>query len=329
MRNMLLLKKIIMENNIEKKVKRIFFNETLHKYTDDGGIPYTSMTQCIGKYVPVFQSKKVAIKCSMSKNSMYYGWKVSEILDYWKKINKDACEKGTMKHDYLETVVKKSSGYNLDIKTNLINDELYTIDTILENYNSGRLDLDYFVKTGIDKKYPEIYFLIRTLVEKGWRIYSEIGVYSYELLISGLIDILLIKDDSFIILDWKTNKDSLVPYNDSVNMFKSGYYKKDKNGNQTENYIFTNEYLLPPLNTLQNSTFIHYILQLSGYSYLVEKYNLKLKKIILAHIRGDEDKDGVIENVEFYEVPYYKDEVEKMFVHHFNNHCEKQRKIVI
>ena len=116
-----------------------------------------------------------------------------------------ACDKGTKKHNYLETAIKTCSGYKLNAN-GFINDRIYTIDDIVGSHKYGKLNLEYFVKTGIREKYPDIFSLIAALVMKGYHIYAEIGVYDSQNLVSGLIDILLIRDKEFIILDWKTNK---------------------------------------------------------------------------------------------------------------------------
>ena len=42
----------------------------------------------------------------------------------------------------------------------------------------------------------------------GRKIYSEIGMFLMDYLISGTIDILLVRDDKFIIGDWNENRKS-------------------------------------------------------------------------------------------------------------------------
>lgn len=48
-------------------------------------------------------------------------------------------------------------------------------------------NLEYFVKTGIREKYPDIFSLIAALVTKGYHIYAEIGVYDSQNLVPVLL----------------------------------------------------------------------------------------------------------------------------------------------
>jgi hypothetical protein len=321
-----------------KEVRTIFFNEEQHKYTDQFGNRFTSMTQCLEKYVPEFDAWGTAQRCVESPRSYYYSWSVAKVVEKWKKDNKKACDKGNEKHNLLEQVVKESTGYKLIENTVFINDELYTVKHILEDDRYGDLDISYFEKTGIKKKYPTIYQLMKNLTKDGWKIYSEVCVYSAELMITGLIDILLVKGGEFMILDWKTNKHDLIPYGQDDNKWKSGYFKKDSQGKETGIYHFTNEYFKPPLNKYQNSTFVHYMLQLSGYSYLASLFGINPIGIILAHIRdevwelGQTDNEDLIgtEKVEFHNIPLVMEDVKAMFTDHFNNHYQdKQQKLMI
>lgn len=85
--------------------------------------------------------------------------------------------------------------------------------------NVKPLDIPKFIQA-TNNKYPEIYNVFKYYTDNGYTIYSEIGVYLIDYLISGTIDILCIREDQFVILDWKTNKDGL--------KFESGYYRRDK-----------------------------------------------------------------------------------------------------
>lgn len=81
------------------------------------------------------------------------------------------------------------------------------------------LDIEEF-KFLTNNQYPQIYSVFDFYISKGYKIYSEIGAFLIDYLISGTIDILCIRDDGFVIGDWKTNRGGL--------KFESGYYKKDK-----------------------------------------------------------------------------------------------------
>lgn len=89
----------------------------------------------------------------------------------------------------------------------------------IPNLKVKPLDVEAF-KKATQNKYPEIYRVFQYYTDKGYTIYSEIGAYLIDYLISGTIDILCIRDTDFVILDWKTNRNGL--------QFESGYFKKIK-----------------------------------------------------------------------------------------------------
>jgi hypothetical protein len=332
---------------MENKPIILYFNEELHKYTDDRGYTYTSMTTAIGKYEIKFEEKQkeIAEACSRSRNSQYYGMGVQHILKLWKQENAKSLVKGNRIHNYLEEKVKLASGYKL-VDNYYINDKIYTVNNfeqvLSRNNMIGELDLDFFVEIGIADKYPRIYKLIKTYVSLGYRIFSEIGIFDADRLISGLIDILFINFNTkeFVILDWKTNKHALIPFNDDRYKWISGYFKKDKFGQVTNKFIKTNTYFKHPLNRYQQSHYLIYALQLSGYASLVERLGYINKGIVLAHIR--EELKYTADSIEVSRIPsligkdvtdlhqmiYLKDDIDSLFEHHFNTYTNQQATIL-
>lgn len=311
------------------KGRTIYFNEELHKYTDDLGNTYISVTTLIGKYTEEFKKEQIAEACErIGKNPKhpkylkYRGKSKKQILWEWEQETIKACDKGTKKHNFLEQAIKSCNGY----KTNadgFINDRIYTIDNIVSSHNYGRVNLDYFVKTGVDKKYPKIYKLITGMVLAGYKIYAEIGVYDSKNLISGLIDILMVRDKDFIILDWKTNKAPI--------RFESGYYEKNLDGTlNLDSFVYKEDYFQAPLDHLYDSIGNHYALQTSMYANLVESWGLTCKGIILCHIRTLEkqyDEEGnEIEVVEPYDMPYLKSDVQDLIADYSSKHIYKTSK---
>lgn len=324
-------RKNLVGKNLQIKGRLIFFNEEQHKYTDDLGNPYISVTTLIHKYVNEFDKEAIAKACEkIGKNPAhkdYLKYKdktAKQILKEWDDETKRACNKGTIKHNFLEQAVKKSSGYKID-DNGFIQDQIYTIDNIIQKHRFGKLNLDYFIKTGIKDKYPTIFQVIEHFVNKGYNIYSEIGVYSFQYLVSGLIDILLVKDTDFVILDWKTNKAPI--------RFEAGYYKKDINGNLLlDQYVVKDDVFKHPLTNLADSVGNHYTMQLSTYAYLVETFGFTCKGLILCHIRTvqnnelDFNKDGEFkeqEEVKFHKIEYLKDSVEAMLGDYAYNNINK------
>lgn len=290
--------------------RKIYFNEALHKYTDEYGNTFTSVTTVIGKYVEKFESDKMARICerigkdpSHPKHLKYRGKTAKQLLKEWDDITQTALDKGNRKHNYLEDVIKESNQYKR-VEGKFIEDRIFTIPDIVDNPIVGQITIGKLRELGLDSKYPIIFGIIEGFVLDGWRLYSEIGVYSSEHLISGLIDLLLVKDDMFFIIDWKTNRAPI--------SFKSGYFEKDHHGNLTETFIEDSKTLLFPLNYMPASVGHKYSLQLSGYTKLVEAFGLKSKGILLCHIQGDDDK----EVVNLLNVKYLSRDIDLLFNHH-------------
>ena len=81
-------------------------------------------------------------------------------------------------------------------------------------------------------------------------------------------------------------------------------YKTNSDIHKTEKYA---KNMKVPLSHLKDYTLNHYFIQLSIYKYLVEKYtNLKIEEMFIVYFSEN------IENYEIIEIPYLKDEVEKI-----------------
>ena len=163
------------------------------------------------------------------------------------------------------------------------NGEMITVADIPNiNLNIKPLDIKEF-KDATENKYPKIYEVFDYYTTNGYTIYSEIGAFLIDYLISGTIDVLCIRDDKFVIGDWKTNRGGLI--------FESGYYKKDKRTKpaQTTNvWVPKKETLLPPLTNLPNCNGSIYNLQLSMYAYMVEQIlGIPNAGLWLCHIDSD------------------------------------------
>lgn len=293
---------------------KIYFDESLHKYTDEYSNTFTSVTTVLGKYEEAFDTDKMARICEkIGKNpnhpkyEKYKGKTAKQLKKEWQKITDAALDKGNRKHNYLEEAIKQCNGYKR-VKGKFINDRLFTIPDIVKNPVVGRIYKKDLEKLGVAKRYPEIYKLICTFVDDGWKLYAEIGVYNIDLLISGLVDLLLVKGNKFFIIDWKTNKSPI--------SFQSGYYEKDNDGNVTSNFIVTGKTLEYPIKHLPASTGHKFSLQLSGYAYLIEQFGLELTGIVLCHIQ--EKKDGT-EFVDIVKIKYLKQDIQNVFFHHASN----------
>lgn len=239
----------------------LYFDEPTHKYTDSLGNSYISVTTMIhDNYTPKFDKKYW-----LRKKSRELGISSKELERQWQAITDEACTRGTATHNGIEDAIKENSMFKNAIQyLNQVESGRCITVADIPNLIPRPLDLDKF-KEATHNKYGKIYDVFEFYINKGYTIYSEIGAFLIDYLISGTIDILCIKEDRFVILDWKTNRNGL--------QFEAGYFKKDKSttpAQLTNQYIVKDEKMLPPLSHLDNCNGIHYSLQLSTYARMVE-----------------------------------------------------------
>ena len=301
---------------------RIFFNEELHKYTDELDNVLKSVTTIIGDYSEKFSDNadKIAKICAkIGKNPRhpkylkYKGKSAKQLKEEWKRTTDIALDNGNRKHNYLENVVKTCNNYNR-VNNIFIKDRIFTVADIIKHKEVGKIDLEALDKSGLEAKFSKIYNILKNFINSGWSLYAEIGVYNIDLLVSGLIDLLLVKGNSFFIVDWKTNKSPI--------RFESGFYVKDNHGNVTDEFTKTNKYLKYPLHRMPASVGHKYSLQLSTYAYLVELFGLEYKGSIICHIRTLPDGSDTVDIVN---IKYYKEEVENMLYHYYSNQVHNKQ----
>lgn len=299
----------------------LYFDEGHHKYTDTYGNEYISVTTIIGNYSPKFDKDYW-----LHRKAKELGITEKELAKRWQDITDEACTRGSHTHNGLEDGIKGSSMFKDAIKyLNQIETGRCITVADIPNLKARPLDIEKF-KEATNNKYPKIYEVFDFYITRGYTIYSEIGVFLPNLLISGTIDVLAIKSDRFVILDWKTNKDGL--------HFTSGYYKKDKTCKPvqlTNDWIEKDEKMLPPFNTLPECNGSHYTIQLSTYARMVELIlGIPCVGCGLCHIgtpfklnqygmpyRDEKglyeiDKNGE-ETVNWYHINYIRDMIDAMF----------------
>lgn len=238
----------------------LYFDEGPHKYTDTLNNEYISVTTFIHKYAPAFDKKYW-----LHKKSVELGISEKQLERQWQAITDEACTRGTATHNGIEDAIKGVSMFKKAIQyLNQIESGRCVTVADIPSLTVKPLDIDKFI-IATNNKYPKIYEVFQFYIDRGYTIYSEIGAFLIDLLISGTIDILCIRDDQFVILDWKTNRNGL--------QFTSGYFKKDKRckpAQLTNEWVDKDERMLPPIAHLQNCNGMHYSLQLSMYAKMVE-----------------------------------------------------------
>lgn len=310
-----------------KKVQ-IFFDEEQHKYTDEEGNAYTSVTQLINQVTPQYDAEFWAMYRALDQmsyklqpdtltrriavNGTFYTLKSlytglfktlktpKEIRAEWKAITQRSLDRGNKTHNYLEDCVNAFYGEKTE---NASNDfQMSDVNTLGFKFKiSNVFNLE---NSPLRYSHPTVYDTLHKMIRQGYTIYAEKRVYSYEHKVSGTIDILAVRGKEFWIVDWKTNKDPL--------KFEPGYYKKKWNATRTEKvktnqWIKTDERFLSPLHNLKRSKGMGYALQLSIYAYICELWGLKCKGLILYHLREDDDR---IYPPKHYMMTYLKSKVE-------------------
>lgn len=277
---------------------QLFFDEVQHKYYDNTGAHYTSVTQFIDKFKPKFDELYWATKKAQER-----GVPVGQVLNEWAIIRNNSCERGSNTHNFLEDNINvmyegtATSQFKDILERSKNQTYKYKITNEVELYSSP-----------IREKLPTIYVYLMGLIRQGFVLFAEKRVFSFKYKIAGTIDLLAVRGNEFLIVDWKTNKEDL--------KFTSGYYKK-VNGVKTNQWVSKQEYFDYPLNNLMNCKGIIYTLQLSLYSYLVELHGMKNVGCSLFHIINND-----FENVKKHKIEYLKQDVHRVLEFHFKQNVK-------
>ena len=297
---------------------KLIFKEDGHKYNDTNGNDYISTTTILHSLAPAFD-KKYWLK----KKAKELGISEKRLEKQWQDITDEACSRGTKTHNGLEDGIKTSSMFKAAVKYMIRdNGEMITIADLPNiNFNVKQLDIKEFIDA-TENKYPQVYDIFHYYTNAGYKIYAEIGAFLMDFLISGTIDVLCIRDDKFVIGDWKTNRGGL--------KFEAGYYKKDrtqKPNQLTNDWVAKKEFLLPPVNHLPNCNGSIYNLQLSMYAFMVESIlGIPNAGLWLCHIDSDfvlneygmpkrfpdglyHVKKNPVEKTTVYKMKYLKEEI--------------------
>lgn len=226
------------------------------------GNTYKSTTTILGALHNPFDRKKwLRIK------SKELGISEAELAKQWQTITDEACTRGTNTHDGLEQGIKGASKFKSAIRylDERSDGQMVTIADLANiDLHISELSVKDFIEL-TNNNYPEIYNVLGWYAARGYHIYAEIGAFLIDYLVSGTIDVLLLRDDKHVIGDWKTNRGGLI--------FESGYFRKDKSkkpAQMTADWVAKDDRLLPPCGHMPDCNGSVYNLQLSMYAYMVE-----------------------------------------------------------
>jgi hypothetical protein len=308
---------------MENIMTDINFNEAEHKYYDDNKKIYTSVTTLIGKYTEQFdtdfwsmftalKNNHYKVKPEPEKQSIYVAGSLFHLSDLkrtplfaawqeevkakWKSTTIEACERGNIIHNAIESGINESKQ---DMSA-LSNQHISPIgNRVIKTIH----DLD---STNLKRDFLPVYTRLSAYIDKGFSVFAEKRVFLSKYLIAGMIDAPLFIGKRFCILDWKSNKDTIHE--------RAGYYKKEKINNvwvKSDTFILTGKCFNYPLNNLEASKFNTYALQLSLYAFILEQWGYELI-------------EGGLEIIHFpvgnpprlLKMPYLKNEIQLLLNHH-------------
>lgn len=285
---------------VDKENDDVIYNDEKHLYLDKKtGSKYTSVTTLIHHY------------CQPFNENFWASYKACEYLlepELWKYLKKDLLQTKVWRDSYLEE-------YDIDLTT--FNNK---VAEIKEGYKKNR-DESCRRGTALHAIREDMYSVPGNVEIKkyglggsfktnagNYKLDCDRGVYpefliSYKfddyLMISGQLDLLIKDGNDITIVDYKTNK--------KIDM--KSYFDNSTKKSQKMKF---------PLNDIDDCNFYHYSMQLSVYSYLLQKINpkFKIKKLIIHHIDHDNNETE-------YECPYLKEEVERMLLHYRKENKKK------
>ena len=245
--------KLSLENTHELD-KDILFYEEKHQYKilSDPDTNYTSVTTWIHSHYEKFNPDKIIDKMMKAKTwnntNKYFGMTKKQIKDQWSQNGKDVSSQGTLLHLYIEQFMNLYSSEN-KICSHSDLKEIFLNTKPFSDPIIDSIEWTYFMNY-IDM-FPN---LIPYRTE--WTIFDT------ELKIAGSIDMVYKNSDgSLMIYDWKRCKDI------------------------TKNNTFNKYAITPCLDTVPDTNFWHYSLQLNIYKYILEKnYNVTVSHLYLVQL---------------------------------------------
>jgi len=242
------------------------FDEENHVYTRNDE-EYTSVTTFIDEFFPGFDAEAIAEEKAYSYGK-YSDKSKEEILDMWQQKADD----GTAVHEEIEEWLKyRKQNWGKAAKKSYDNE----VKTDCDNKKTTQ-GINYWIET-----IKENYFI--------HDVWPELQVYHDDYKLAGTIDVGFKHNSKgetakrqVSLIDWKTNK---------------GIYKTPYNDGDTGTHAITQ--------SIPDSNWHHYSLQLSLYAYILEdQFDQNIYKLQLVHLKQDE--------YEVHDIPYRKEKVKKL-----------------
>jgi hypothetical protein len=201
---------------IQKPFSNLAFEEKKHKYYVEGQPINKSVSALIGEFYEHFDAKQVA-----PYSAAKMGLTTEEVLAHWAAINQESRDRGHRVHNFGEVYQ-----FNRNLKPSCPQEE------------------------AIVKFWQDVPEHILPLA-------AELRMYHFKHLFAGTADIILFdtKTQTYIIADYKTNKDLL------------------------KNYM--GKTMIGPFSHLLDNPLNHYVIQLSYYQLLLEQVGVKVSRRVI------------------------------------------------
>ena len=291
---------------IDKQNGNVAFTEETHKYfnIEDPSKEYISVTTLIHRFTQPFDKEFWSAYKALEQLIPKENWTIEKkSLLNSKKFDKSILELyNIVENDFNKTQqdildswdeenrksCERGTKIHADIENSFYKNPK---DIALQKFGIGG-------KFECKKDYPEL--------DLEYGVYPEYLIYRESddgiLRIAGQVDLIVKSGNEIYIIDHKTNK--------KIEQ-KAGYNTATKSTAKMKY----------PLNTLEDSNFWHYSLQLSTYAWMLQKINPEfiIKDLILNHY----DHNG---NNTIYHCEYLKKEVERMLYHYKKEVILEQQK---
>jgi len=239
---------------------RVHFDEPSHTYTDtQTNQDYISVTTLIGLYTPPFDTDYwatyKAVKDVLEPVGLWFTYKRKAggwegVVDFYKR-------RGAAPYD---TGIEERKQWYIQ-KWKEDSDKACELGTARHKEKEIEiLGQEVIKKKNVDHTTHSGDIEVFKGVENG--IFAELLIYDTEYHVAGQADVIYKTGNQVVIKDYKTNK-------------------------KITNEPFNNERMLPPVDELYDTTFNHYMLQLSTYGYLLERQGFKIQELEIIHLNRE------------------------------------------
>lgn len=298
----------------------VHFDDPSHTYTNKDGVKYTSGTTLVHKFIPEFQSdfwKELKAYEPILKSNFLAGEDLNRLNTYrkipgWRSLQyKDP--KATLWTLLMaeklcglapEKVLDRARQQMKDLAPDF--DREAGIAAITAEWKAKTLEAT--TKGTAFHQREEDKLKERTKFYEDWNMvditagkvppgqYPEMIIYNHQFGVAGMADRVKINSDNSVILgDYKTTS--------RKNMFEENFVNP---------YTGQPDSMLAPIQELENTTLVHYTLQMSLYGWMLERHGYKVDRMYILWVEQKEGNDYAFKDKKLVELCYTPNAIERM-----------------